>query len=222
MNTIIAIYAGVFLLLFMSAEVAYRFLGVKAEVTRKYVHISTGLLTLGFPFFIGSLAGVILLCAGFTVVLLVARRFGLLPAIDGVKRKTYGSVLYPLAIVLSFTAYRHFGSPVFYFVPVLILALSDPLAAWAGHRIPLGRYRIFKHRKSWGGSSAFAVSAALTTWVVLTFAGDFGVGQRALYAVVLGLITSVIEAASSKGWDNLTIPVGAIGSLALLQSIPVF
>ena len=95
-NTIIL--AGVFLVLFASAEWMYHIKKVRVEMTRKYVHLMTGLLTMFFPPMIGNHWLVLFLCGSFLVILLVSLQFNLLPSINAVKRKTQGSLLYPVIV----------------------------------------------------------------------------------------------------------------------------
>ncbi len=211
------LYSLAFLALFAIAELLYRHFGVKAERTRKFIHITTGLLALGFPVFIEQFYAVVLLCAAFAGILMLSRRYGLLPSIQGVKRKTYGGVLFPLAVVLSFAAYLYYDRTIYYYIPMVILSISDPLAAWAGHRLPMGRYRIFNHWKSWGGTLAFALSAAIIVWILLWIPEAVEQDKLWICALVIGGTTAVIEAVSSRGIDNISIPATAIVSMGVLQ-----
>src|SRR4051794_39802502 len=98
--------AAAFLLLFAAAEIIYRRGGVKAEYTRKMVHIGTGLLTLLFPLYLNEAWQVILLCSSFLLILILSLKFNWLPSINKVGRKTAGSWLYPIVVVFTFLFYQ--------------------------------------------------------------------------------------------------------------------
>ena len=61
--------AGVFLILFASAELLYHKFKVKAEITRNYVHIITGLLTMLVPPLIENHWLVMALSGSFLIIL---------------------------------------------------------------------------------------------------------------------------------------------------------
>lgn len=167
------ILASCFAGLFALAEILYRVARLPAEVTRKIVHIGTGCLTLLFPIMLHSALEVGLLCGAFLMILLASMRFSLLPSINAVERDTLGSVIYPVIVFLVFLFYLHsaqqprrIASPLYYFyTPILVMALCDPIAATAGSawrrshpNIPPG--------KTIAGSFAFFASAAILSGVL--------------------------------------------------------
>lgn len=210
-----ALLALVFLLLFASAEWLHHARRFKAEVTRKYVHIMTGLLTMSFPFLLKDHWHVLLLCAGFLVILLLSMRWGLLRSINGVDRETLGSLIYPVVVYGCFIAYRHFGLYVFYYLPILTLALCDPMAAFVGKHWPHGRYTFMGHVKTLSGSLAFLLSALALGIFLFRWAEEARLYEATVLAVIVATVTTVAEGLSHKGYDNLTIPLGAMIVLVL-------
>ncbi|MEN0047927.1 MAG: phosphatidate cytidylyltransferase, partial [Bacteroidota bacterium] len=140
-----------FLALFASAEWLYHKRGVKAEVTRKYVHIATGLLTMLFPLMLENHWLVLLLCGSFLLILIASLRFNLLPSINAVDRKTSGSLMYPIIVYGCYLVYSRYDQFMFYYIPILILALCDPIAAFVGMNYPVGKYQTFGKTKTWSG-----------------------------------------------------------------------
>jgi phytol kinase len=59
-----------YLLLFSFTELLYRFFHVQAEITRKIVHVVTGLITLSFPLLLSDHWFVLIICATFFLLLL--------------------------------------------------------------------------------------------------------------------------------------------------------
>jgi phytol kinase len=210
-----ALLALTFLLLFASAEWLHHKQRFKAEVTRKYVHIMTGLLTMSFPLVLNDQWHVLFLCCSFLIILLVSMRWGLLRSINGVDRETLGGLLYPIVVFGCYLAYQHFAQFVFYYLPILILAICDPMAALVGSRWPRGRYTVLGHTKTLSGSIAFFITAIALSSLFFLGAEEARPLEGLVLALVVATVTTVAEGVSHKGYDNLTVPLGAMLVLVL-------
>lgn len=214
----LSIYGVVFLTLFGIAEYLFHRLQVKAELTRKLVHFGAGVLSLSFPFLFEVTWPVILLCGCFFGILLLSKKFGLLASINGVQRKTNGAVLFPLVVSGCFLVQDFTGNLMTYLLPILILSVSDPVAALVGKRFPIGQYTIAGHIKTFSGSLAFLLTAVLITIFLMSSfltALSFVSIQNCLLISVTAMIA---EAISKNGFDNLTIPVSVNITLMFLQN----
>ncbi len=209
------VLACCFLVIFGVAELLYHFGKVRAEWTRKIVHIGTGLLTLLFPVVLASHWQVLFLCASFLVILLASLKFGWLPSINAIDRFSYGSVLFPIIVYLLFLVFQiaNRGLIVFY-LPILVLAICDPVAALVGKRFPFGKYQVMGGGKSAAGSLAFFVSALLVTAVTVSAFND--VRSDMLLILAVPAIATIAEAVGVKGMDNFTIPAGVVSTLCLI------
>lgn len=203
-----------FLLLFGMGEVLYHFLKVKAEYTRKLIHAGTGILTLLFPLYLQHLWQVIIICFAFLVLLLCSLRFRFLPSINNVNRSTWGSILYPLIVILVFAFYQWMQTkepiyhPYLYFYsPVLVMAICDPLAALSG--IAYKKKHRLANGKTNAGSLAFLGSAFLLSLLLFFLFSQNGAitATDVLYSFVIALCGAFAERFSNKGWDNFTIPL---------------
>jgi dolichol kinase len=218
-NMINTIYlAAAFLALFASAEFAYRKLKIEAELTRKYVHLLTGLLTLLFPVLIGDPWLVLLLCGSFLLILTVSLIFGLLPSINAVGRITRGSILYPIIVYCTYRVFLYHDQYIFYYIPILVMAVCDPLAALAGKKWPYGAYQILKETKTLMGASVFFVSASIVTFLLILSLSEILFIDMLIISISTALCAAAVEAASPRGWDNLTIPVVCIAVLLLFKN----
>jgi phytol kinase len=192
-----------FLALFGIAELLYHKLHVKAENSRKFVHAVTGVLTLLFPVMINNLWLVLLLCLGFLIVLIASLRFNLIKSINAIDRRSYGTLTYPIAIFGCYLAYEYTGNNfTYYYLPILTLAFCDPLAAIFGRRWPYGKIK----NKTIVGSSAFFVSAFILAFLM---------HRSVVNALLIALFSTIAEAVTPHGLDNLTIP----GSVLLVLFI---
>lgn len=209
--------AASFIGLFGFAELLYHFLHIKAELTRKLVHFGTGILTFLFPVFLSSHIWVLALCASFALILIVSLQFKLLPSINAVDRITWGSLCYPLAVYICFVANEFNGNKsILFYLPILILAICDPLAALVGKRWPWGKYSIFGNHKSLAGSFVFFIIASILSCFYIQQYAALNLGVL-IPALLIALVATVAEAISNKGFDNITIPLAvAITSLFLI------
>ena len=210
LNTLLL--GGCFLALFAVGELLYHRFKVKAELTRKLIHFGTGLLTLLFPVLLGNHWLVLLLCGTFAVILIVSLRCNLLQSINAIDRQSIGSLSYPVSVYCCYRAFDHFGQQYLYFyLPVLILAICDPIAALTGKKWPVGPYRVRSERKSLLGSGMFFLTAfALAVALPAALGHPFPAAALLLHAVVIAAVSAFTEGVSTKGSDNLTIPAAVL------------
>jgi len=207
------ILALAYLILFGTAELIYHKAQVKAEVSRKLVHIMTGVLALSFPFMIPNHWWVLALCGSFFLILISTLNSPFLQSIHGVSRKTSGSLLYPIIVYTCYLAYEHYDSYTYYYLPILILAISDPIAALVGKSFPWLRYTTFGRQKTLSGSLGFFFSTIGLCLALLIGFEDWSFSEAMLLSLFLALACTVLEAISHRGYDNLSIPYGALGIL---------
>ncbi|MCB0696201.1 MAG: hypothetical protein KDC07_02485 [Chitinophagaceae bacterium] len=214
--------AACFLVLFGIAELLYHFANVKAELTRKIVHIGTGLLTLLFPVYLSYTWQVVLICSSFLVLLLLSTRFRFLQAINNIDRKSAGSHLYPVIVVIVFIYYKYqsvsssFDDYLYFYLPVLLMAICDPVAALVGNR--LGQV---KGQKTRAGSIAFFLSAVIVAVVLFSLFNTHAqsIAMTIVYSLGIALFTAIAERYSKHGLDNMTIPLAAIAFLWMSENI---
>ncbi len=210
--------AGAFLLLFAVAELLYHKLHVKVEITRKIVHFGTGIITLLFPILLDNHWLVLFLCTSFAVILIISLKFNLLKSINAIERESVGSIAYPVSVYSCYLVYQLYNHHYFYFyLPILILAVCDPLAALFGKRWPKGKYKIGKDNKTLMGSSMFFISALLLCGFILVPNLTYGVGGIIAACIFVSVITTIAEACSGKGYDNITIPFATVSCLTVIQ-----
>lgn len=209
-----------FLGLFGVSELIHRTTSVKVEHTRKFVHFGTGILTLLFPVFLTSSWSVLCLCTSFAVILLLSLKYQFLPSINAIDRESHGSILYPVAVYTCFLLYEYRGFDLmFFYAPMLVLAIADPMAALFGKRWPKGAFTIGKDTKTLMGCSAFFGSALL---ILVGLSGLFNleISFASVYRLILvALGATLAEAVSGKGSDNLTIPLAVVLLLNLFASL---
>jgi dolichol kinase len=214
----IGILAALFLVLFLIAEFLYHKLKVKADLTRNIVHFGTGMLTLLFPVMLATHWLVLLLCAGFAFILIISLKFNLLKSINSIDRISYGSILYPIAVYGCYLLYDYFGKELlFFYLPVLTLAICDPIAAFFGKRWPYGNFRIGKDTKTVMGSLSFFISSIAVTLILFYFLSTQNLNDVLPVTLLIAATSSATEVLSVKGIDNITIPASVILILTLFR-----
>ncbi|NQT25154.1 hypothetical protein HQ585_07360, partial [candidate division KSB1 bacterium] len=100
-------FLGIFLFIFI-AEKTRSALGWPAEVTRKLVHIATGVLIFFCAFLFESQIPLIYMAGIFIVVNFLGIQSGKLKGMHGTERHTWGTVYYPLTfLILVLTCWEH-------------------------------------------------------------------------------------------------------------------
>ncbi|MBI2270367.1 MAG: phosphatidate cytidylyltransferase [Bacteroidetes bacterium] len=213
-----------FLTLFGTAELLHHLIKVKAEFTRKFVHIGTGFLTLLFPVMLGNHWLVFLLCSGFAILLISSLKFNLLKSINAIDRESFGSIVYPASVYLCYLAFDYTNHQyLFFYLPILILAVCDPIAALTGKKWPKGKYKIGKDDKTLMGSSMFFLSAMLICLLLfMQVKASYNNVNIIIVSFVIALTTALTEAISIKGYDNITIPASALLTMFLLNNLLSF
>ncbi|MBT9311818.1 diacylglycerol/polyprenol kinase family protein [Leptothoe kymatousa] len=198
------------------SELARRF-GYSSEITRKIVHIGAGhviLLAWWFmlPAWIGVAASVI-----FGAVALISYRWPILPGINSVGRRSWGTFFYAISIGVLMGWCWPQGYPYFGVVGILIMCWGDGLAALVGQRWGTHGYEIWSESKSIEGSLTMALTSAIVVLVVLGTIQGLSL-QLLLVAIGVAIAATILEAVSKYGVDNLTVPIGsAATALALSQ-----
>ena len=226
-NTLIL--GGAFLFLFFTAEVLFHKFKVNGEITRKYVHFVSGFITFLFPIVIDNLWLVLALCSGFVLILFVTKKINMLNSIHGVKRVTHGSYLYPMSIFGSYILYDYYHVLIYFYLPVVILAVCDPIAAIAGKNMKakmqktgrtIKEYSFFENQKTYFGSMMFFDFASLISFIFLFYGmPDLQILQIILISLLIGLTSTISEALSAKGWDNIAIPATVIAVLIISTEV---
>jgi phytol kinase len=188
------------------------------EVTRKIVHIGTGNVIvlawlLNVPSWIGIAASIL-----FSLVTLLSYQFPLLPFIDSVGRKSFGTFFYALSIGLLISYFWPRELPFYAVLGVLVMTWGDGLAALIGQRWGKHSYQILGMKKSWEGSgSMFAVTFGVSVLILSTVQGLSWALLGVAGAIALG--ATLLEAFSKWGIDNLTVPLGSAAIAYGLSSL---
>lgn len=217
--------AGIFLFI-AAAEAARSRTRWSPEINRKLVHVLTGLCIFASPFFFRSGKPLLWMAVIFIAVDFTGVQTNRLKGIHGTARHSYGTVFYPLAFfILVLACWGHYQSVLM--ISMLIMALADAAAGIAGESLKHPHtYRLWKDSKSLEGSLTMFVMTFLLVYLILPrISGMDGFQITAVRGAWIALVTACVatalESLSSRGSDNLTVPLGAAFVTHFMLTRPV-
>ena len=204
-------FIGIFGTLFGIAEAVKRSTNIPATVTRKFMHVSSAVVSMWLPTYLTPF-WMLVLAGTFTVALTASKLLKVLSSIHDVPRNTWGEVVFPLGIGLS--AWLLYLSPWApespqlatnaYRFGLLTMGVLD-LVAELGGQIP--------SPKLWFGKSVAGSLSFFGVGIILCLAHGMPFSWS-LIAAVAGLTAS--ESLLGNGLDNLALPsLGAWAYLAI-------
>jgi uncharacterized protein (TIGR00297 family) len=199
-----------------AVEFARRRFDLPQEASRKAVHVGTGLLVFFAPMLFTAKLPVLLLALSFTLLNALAYRLQWLSAVHRVSRRSFGTVYYPFALFLLALLFWE-SSPGIVVAAMSVMALGDGLAGIVGELLPAPHmYRVTGDQKSIEGSATMFLASLLA--LALSFAvyglprgvaSELSFTSPLFWAVLtsVALFATAWEGASSRGMDNLTVPI---------------
>lgn len=213
------IVAGIYLFIFFLGETVRRLFPSNAEISRKTVHLLGGLIALSFPRLFVSHWTVLALSVSFCAIILITKRKGILKSVHGVERKSHGGIYYPAAVYLIFLLSS--TKPVIYFISILVMAVSDTMAALVGGKYGAIKFDVEGDLKSFEGSIAFFFVTFLCIHLPLLLLTNIGRAESVLIAFIIALLITGFEAISLSGSDNIIVPFGTYFILAKFVKQPL-
>jgi CDP-diglyceride synthetase len=104
---------------------------------------------------------------------------------------------------------------------MLVLSVSDTLAALVGQALGRHAYRPFGELKTVEGSVAFLASAFVCVLVCLLHWAPLAVAECLVCALAVALVATGVEGISVLGSDNLTVPLGTCWAVDWFGAHPV-
>jgi phytol kinase len=194
--------------------------GASPEVARKMIHVAMGLACSAFPWVfdralpVWILAGIATLPLGL-IRLLPALKSGVGSVLHGIKRPSYGEVLFAPAVAMVF--WLAGGNLLLYLIPILILTIADAAGALVGTHWGRRRYGSGEGFKTVEGSLIFWVTAFLCSFVPLLIGGQVDATHALWIGLILAILAMMAEGISDRGFDNIVIPVGCFFILERLM-----
>jgi phytol kinase len=178
-----------YLVVVLAIELLKRKRKVSSEITRRLIHIFSGLYTV-LDYFLLPAAWFIALITLSLIVMAISQRYGWFSSIHDVKRRTYGEIFLPIGTLLTYAISQ--GRPEIFIPSIFIMTFADSFAGLTSDLLK-------KERKVFQGSIVFFVVAFL----LLVENTALSLGHIWLAA----LVVTLVERFSPLGTDNATVPV---------------
>ncbi len=181
-----------------------RYFPKKEELSRKIIHIGTGPVILlawlfNIPKNIAFLSAFLI-----TIALGINYQYRLLPALEDVERKSFGTIAYGISITLLLLLFwPRYASSIS--IGVLAMAFGDGLAGLIGRSIKSPKWSILSQTKSIAGTFTMGTVVAITT---TTISSMNNLDIQPIEILFISLIATFLEQISPWGIDNITVPIG--------------
>ena len=181
-----------------------RYFPKKEELSRKIIHIGTGPVILlawlfDIPKNIAFLTALLI-----TLALGVNYQYRLLPAIEDIERKSFGTIAYGISITLLLLLFwPRYASSIS--IGVLSMAFGDGLAGLIGRSIDSPKWLVLGQTKSIVGTLTMGLVVVVTTSIISSINS---LGMQPLEILAISLVATFLEQISPWGIDNLTVPIG--------------
>jgi uncharacterized protein (TIGR00297 family) len=175
---------------------------------RKVLHLGAVGACAVAPLILTDIAALAMIVAASALLLLALVGTGVLFREEG-GRRSWGIALFPLPYLVLLLLFKEPEQRWLIALPMLVLAVSDALAAVVGTLVNSPSFTLTGDRKTLGGSLTFVFS----TWCILSFFPSpltaFPTAQLVWIALLVSVLLAAAEALGSNGRDNLYIPSAA-------------
>jgi dolichol kinase len=210
------VFLLVFLILILVTQQLYRAFKLPPEQSRKFLHVTGGMLALLFPLYLHSHWFVLILCALATILLTITYINKLLPSVHGTKRFSIGSIIFPLPVYICFfTAEKMDHNMLLFYLPVSLLTIADTIAELGGRQWGHLSLSLFNERKTVVGSLCFAAAALILSLIFVVLVFKLQNPRSALIIITVTIGSTLAESISFRGLDNLSVPLSALILLLL-------
>ena len=190
------------------------------EASRKFIHIMLGNWWFIAMFFFTNVCFAIFVPLTFVIINYLSYKYNIIKVMERDEQDGLGTVYYAVTLlILAIVSFGIFKNPILGLVPNLIMAYGDGLAAIIGKNAKSKRYKLGDSKKSFAGSLTFFVIATILIGGYLMYMKQEIFWQSAhwpLVSIMSAFLITAIEAISSKGTDNITVPISSLILLILI------
>lgn len=192
--------------LMLSAKYFEKF---EKEASRKFIHILLANWWLIAMAFFDNIVWAMIPPISFVVINFISYRGNVIKVMErsDENKDGLGTVYFAISLIpLVFLSYGLTNNPLIGLVGFFIMAYGDGFAAIVGKSMKSKEYKVFGCTKTLAGSCVMFVMSFIITISVFAYSNTELLFVK---AILLSIITTILEAISIKGTDNITVPVVA-------------
>ena len=199
------------------AEVLGKWQKYSVDFTRKFIHIAVGMWIYGTVLLFETPTFAIIPPLSFVVINAISYWKGTFKAMESGERGQLGTIYFPISfalIVVFLWKQPHLAA-----ASLMPMTWGDSMAAVVGSRYGKKRYTFWGCTRSMEGSITMLVMSFVATLIPLLLLAPVFIGiPKALgMAGATAVVTTLVEAVSPKGADNIGVPVASVGVLLLFH-----
>jgi phytol kinase len=189
--------------------------GYPPSFTRKVIHIGVGMTAWLLPVLFEEPWYFVVAALLFAGINFLDWKYSFLAAMASLDSSNLGTVYFPIAAAV--VAILFWDNPPLMIAAVMPLTWGDGLASVVGKTWGKHPYQVWGHTRTWEGSLTFFVAAGISVWLALWLNGaTFSPATALLPALAIAITTTIAEAVSVAGLDNLTVTGVALLVLSFL------
>ena len=190
------------------------------EASRKFIHIMLGNWWFIAMFFFTNVWFAIFVPATFVIINYLSYKKNIIKIMERDTQDGLGTVYYAVTLlILAVVSFGIFKNPLLGLIPNLVMAYGDGFAAIVGKTAKSKRYKLGDSKKSFAGSLTMFIISLILIGTYLMFVNSNIFWNNAhwpLISIMIAFVITAIEAISSKGTDNLTVPLSTLLLLILI------
>ena len=197
-------YILVIFYIFLISIIAQRFSNENKEISRKIIHIGIGPLIPIAHYLKINQNSALLFTGIFSILILINYIFRLIPIIEDVDRKSFGTLFYCLSLfILIFLFWEK--DPNSLIAGLFIMTFGDGLAGLIGKVFDSKSWIIFKQKKSLYGT----LTMFLSSLIVVCTLGYIQINTFDISFLAIASLATLLEQFSTLGIDNFLVPISS-------------
>ena len=178
------------------------------EASRKFIHIMLGNWWFIAMYFFSNVWFAMFVPVTFIIINYISYKQNLIKVMERDEQDGLGTVYYAVALlILVIVSFGIYKEPLLGLISNLVMAYGDGFAAIFGKIIKSKEYKIGETKKSVAGSITMFIVTILIITLYLIFKYNMQFEKLLIISVILSFIVTIIEAISTKGIDNISVPI---------------
>jgi uncharacterized protein (TIGR00297 family) len=173
------------------------------ESSRKFIHIAVSNCWIFVMIFFDNIWLACIPPIAFIILNYISYKYDLIKSMEGGKKKSFGTVYYPISLLILVLITFWLDMTYLGAVGILILGYGDGLAGLIGNKY--GKKKLF-YDKTIVGTTTMFIASLIVSFVVLTI---FTPSIAIAGSLVLAIIATMIELFTPRDLDNLSVPLGS-------------
>jgi len=196
------LFIGTFLLI---TEYLRRALEFSASLTRKFIHIITGLIVCFVAILSESNVPIQIFAFVYIFIDIWSIKTGRFQSIHP-DRRSLGTIFYAISVLILSAVFWGDNKPLF-IITNLVMIIPDAMAAILGERYATDYFKPLGEKKSIVGASTMLTLTFILVFISITLFYSTEIYESIIIGLIISIIATAAELLSIRGSDNLSVPL---------------